>query len=304
MSGPVAREHSFRAPRSAALRSSSGTAAAQRQAGPRHHRGLGAVELAKLTLCPPELIAAARASAPSSSTPKSTSCCRNADECARVARCLERRPSRCRPSASQGGEAQTTIAGAGARRSVFPRRQRASGQSRPMILRISAVSPAFASQEQIIEAAAAPCPVVHEWVSGELMPEPRRVAHTQNTRTLWPPWAVERARWIREQLDRGASLAQLAELVRHGLGVPSAPILEADAESEFAHAMSGESEAGEGVSNEHGRDRTSRIARDPTGQPQPPGRGAPALRSRSSVPVPSSAPPSCWASPGTRCGAA
>lgn len=78
------------------------------------------------------------------------------------------------------------------------------------------------------------------------MPEPRRVSHAQGIWTLWPPWAVERARWIREQLDRGASLAQLAELVRHGLGVPSAPILDADAESEFAHASSGESEAGEG----------------------------------------------------------
>ncbi|MCY0992236.1 hypothetical protein OV203_34180 [Nannocystis sp. ILAH1] len=93
----------------------------------------------------------------------------------------------------------------------------------------------FASQEQIVEAAGAPSPVVRKWVLGELMPEPRRVGggHAQGSRNLWPPWAIERARWIREQLDRGASLDQLAQLVRHGLGLPSAPILEADAECEF-----------------------------------------------------------------------
>ncbi|MFY0539959.1 hypothetical protein [Nannocystis pusilla] len=63
----------------------------------------------------------------------------------------------------------------------------------------------FASQEQIVEAADAPSPVVRKWVTGELMPEPRRVGggHAQGTRNLWPPWAVERARWIREQLAQG-----------------------------------------------------------------------------------------------------
>lgn len=105
----------------------------------------------------------------------------------------------------------------------------------------------FASQEQIVEAAGAPSHVVRKWVVGALLPEPRRAGggHAQGTRNLWPPWAVERARWIREQLTRGASLDQLAELVRHGLGVPSAPLLDADDDSELPHAPSEESEAGD-----------------------------------------------------------
>jgi hypothetical protein len=79
------------------------------------------------------------------------------------------------------------------------------------------------------------------------MPEPRRVGggHAQGTRNHWLPWAVKPAHWIREQLARGVSLDHLAELVRHGLGVPSAPILEADDESELAHTPSEESEPGD-----------------------------------------------------------
>jgi len=64
------------------------------------------------------------------------------------------------------------------------------------------------------------------------MPDPRR--HGAN-RNRWPSWAVERARWIREQLEQGASLQQIAEFVRHGLGVPSPPILD-DATAEPAPA--------------------------------------------------------------------
>ncbi|WP_143140140.1 hypothetical protein [Nannocystis exedens] len=101
----------------------------------------------------------------------------------------------------------------------------------------------FASQEQVITAAGVPSPVVRKWVQRELMPEPRRAGggHAQGTRNLWPPWAVERASWIREQLRGGASLEQLVVLVRHGLGVPSAPILEAEADGELSHAPSEES---------------------------------------------------------------
>ncbi|MCY1068432.1 hypothetical protein OV090_27060 [Nannocystis sp. RBIL2] len=98
------------------------------------------------------------------------------------------------------------------------------------------VSAQFASQEQVVTAAGAPSPVVRKWVERELMPEPRRVGggHAQGTRNLWPLWAVARAGWIREQLSSGASLEQMAVLVRHGFGVPSAPILEADINGELA----------------------------------------------------------------------
>lgn len=62
------------------------------------------------------------------------------------------------------------------------------------------------------------------------MPDPRDRGANRNR---WPPWAIERARWIRAQLEQGASLGAIAELVRHGFGVPSPPILD-DATAEPA----------------------------------------------------------------------
>ena len=106
-----------------------------------------------------------------------------------------------------------------------------AGKLAPCYCAFVQVAPRFVSQEQIVEAAGAPSPVVRKW-----------------------------ARWIREQLDQGASLDHLAELVRHGLGVPSAPILEADEGGEIAHATSEESEARE----------ASPTNMDETALPEPP----------------------------------
>ncbi|MCY1062120.1 hypothetical protein [Nannocystis sp. SCPEA4] len=90
------------------------------------------------------------------------------------------------------------------------------------------VSAQFATQRDVREAGNVENDELREWVASGLMPRPRR---SSGNRNLWPSWAVERARWLRGELERGKSLQQLAELARDGLlDGPSPPVLDAPVE--------------------------------------------------------------------------
>lgn len=82
---------------------------------------------------------------------------------------------------------------------------------------------AHATQGAVLAAAQVAPLTLRKWVVRGLLPEPRRVGagRARGSRNQWPPWAPERARWVRAQRERGLSLEAIAELVRQGAAPPA-----------------------------------------------------------------------------------
>lgn len=78
----------------------------------------------------------------------------------------------------------------------------------------------FASNEQVMAAAGG----VHRdtlrrWTKLGLLPPPTTVSRgRRGARSRWPAWAIPRALWVRQQLDIGFSLDEIAAKIEAGEG--------------------------------------------------------------------------------------
>jgi DNA-binding transcriptional MerR regulator len=96
------------------------------------------------------------------------------------------------------------------------------------------LNPTFASTEQVAEAAGGVTRhTLRRWCDKGVLPEPTRIGVARaGTHNRWPEWAVARAAWVRQMLDEGFTLDEVADRVRP-LGdspTPAAPALRAKSE--------------------------------------------------------------------------
>lgn len=84
--------------------------------------------------------------------------------------------------------------------------------------RLKAPKPFATSQEVAAAAGEVHRDTLRRWCKMALLPGPTIISRGRGgVHSRWPGWAVERAAWIRQQVETGYTVPEIAEQVKTGL---------------------------------------------------------------------------------------